>query len=1171
MPSTTQSLGSTQKPLGIILTICLTGWLALFTHSPAVAATDLADVPMAVKNRASPNIMFTLDDSGSMQFEALPDQATYFYYVFPRANSVYGGSDYSNYTADFDPANPYNTFMRSSNNNKVYYNPGVTYKPWSQADGTSYANASTSCAPHNPYDPTRGCRDLTTSNTDTIWWYTTSGWAYGALSYWPATYFNFTGTNVWTPSHYSRVEIRSTTATYTKAATRTDCAGATTCTYAEEIQNFANWYTYYRSRVLTARAGVGRAFAQQSSNMRVGFSAINQGSATIDSVSSPGTVVQGVRIFSGTNRTGFFDQLYGHTIPAAGTPLRQAIDDVGQYFSRTDDKGPWGENPGTGGGTQLYCRQNYNILMTDGYWNGNPARTAAARANVDNGNGTLISGTVNDVARTYQYAPAHPYQDSWSDTLADVAMYYWYRDLRTDLPNKMTPNSQDEAFWQHMVNFTVGLGVNGTLNSSTDLPGLTAGTTSWPQPTDGGAGPNVDDLWHAAVNSRGQFFNANDPDTFASALNDALNNIVGREGAAAAVAVSNANVTAGDNIAYANGYNSGNWSGELNAYYIDLTTGARGAAAWTSTAQAQLNGRSYTGRYIATYSGSAGVAFSWTSLTASQQTALNSTPADASPTQLVDFLRGDRSREVTKYRQRASILADIVNAEPVFVTAPNQYYSDTGYSTFKTTYAGRRKMVYQAANDGMLHAFSGLDDAAASITGGSEAWAYVPSFVIGKLKNLSLKVGFSHQFYVDGTPVSGDVDLQHTNSATGTGTNWRTILVGGLGKGGSGYYALDVTSPSASSDADVATKVLWEFPNSSTSAADRSHVGLSYGKPIIVKTRAEGWVVLVTSGYNNGTDTGGDGQGYLFVLDARDGHVIKSIATGVGTAADPSGLAQISAYVASADVDATVEYVYGGDLKGNVWRFDLTAANRNSWNVKQLAALVNDSSQAQPVTTTPELTTANGHRMIFIGTGQYLGDSDIPGAAAANPSATQTQSMYALVDDLTNAPLITPFRSQLVGYTQANGKIVSYDDNGDGILDRRKVGDGTETVDLNVKKGWYIDFPDTGERSVTDSILGLGVLNFTTNVPNSDPCTPGGSSWVWAVDYLTGRLVTTTTTWSAMRVGGVLSSRPVLIKLPSGQVKEIITTSDNQQKVYDTPAPTVPSTGRRVSWRELIN
>ncbi|MDV3239616.1 MAG: hypothetical protein LOY58_12300 [Gammaproteobacteria bacterium] len=343
--------------------------IGLATALPTQAAVDIASVPLFLTASVDPNLMFILDDSGSMQFEVMPDELIHSTtrYVFPRANGVYGEGDYSNYVATVADGAPYNALMRSPQVNTLYYNPSVTYTPWTRHDGSLYPAATPECALHNP-ERTGACPTGTTSansyarnltvdngNYNSNRWYscTKSGasvscsYTTGSRTFWPAVYFWHNGGDIWTWGNYTKVEILPTTTSYTGHGreSRGDCAAAPTCTYAEEMQNFANWYTYYRSRVLAARAGIGKAFAEQGEGMRVGFAAINKGSTTIDGVST-GTIIRGVRPFSGSDRIDFFDLLYGHIIPNEGTPLRRALNDVGLYFSRAGIRGPWGCRPG---------------------------------------------------------------------------------------------------------------------------------------------------------------------------------------------------------------------------------------------------------------------------------------------------------------------------------------------------------------------------------------------------------------------------------------------------------------------------------------------------------------------------------------------------------------------------------------------------------------------------------------------------------------------------------------------------------------------------------------------------------------------------------------------------------------------------------------------------------
>ena len=667
----------------------------------------------------------------------------------------------------------------------------------------------------------------------------------------------------------------------------------------------------------------------------------------------------------------------------------------------------------------------------------------------------------------------------------------------------------------------------------------------------------------ASLGGTGTALFANDAATMDSAISSAINNAVSKTGAAAAVAVANANITT-TTAAYQSSYNSGIWTGDLQSYHLDISTGVplTDSPIWSPSAQGQLDVLAPTSRKIVTYTGTAGTnqgiqfqpttAATATKLSAAQQTAISATDGAG----VVDFIRGVRAGEMTTYRQRAHILGDIVDAEPVVVSAPSSNFNDTidfGYSAFKTARASRASMVYQGANDGMMHVFN-----AAS---GAEEWAYIPTFVFSNLANLSSQNAFTHKYYVDSTPTVADVDFIATGgSASSAASNdWHTMLVGGLGKGGYGYYALDITETSPALESAAIGKVLWEFPNSATAGQVVANMGYSYGKPIITKIATHGWVVLVTSGYNNartvtvgGTSYTGDGKGHLFVLNAKTGALISDITTGIGDTATPSGLSSISGYSDSADVNNYTIHVYGGDLLGNVWRF-----NMSDLTVVKLATLVDASSNVQPITTAPEIASIfegnKSYRFIYVGTGKYLADTDV--------STSGTQSMYGLIDDLTTTPTISPLRSNLQQQTLTL--------QGDNI--HRTASSNTFVLTTGQKKlGWYIDLPQSRERISTDPQLAFGAIVFTSNVPSDVSCIPGGSSWFNILDYRTGgSLVSSSLPFASISLGDALASRPVLIRLPSGELRALIRKSDDDTVTQDVPVPPSSPNVRRVSWREL--
>ena len=263
---------------------------------------------------------------------------------------------------------------------------------------------------------------------------------------------------------------------------------------------------------------------------------------------------------------------------------------MGQYFRRTDDKGPWGETPGSNGGTQLECRQNYHILMTDGYWSGTSsyeASTSAARNNNDGTEGPRLPGRKANPSHTMQCRLA----DNYSNTLADVAMYYWKNDLRPDLPNKVPTTTIDPAFWQHVVTYGVGLGVTGSVDPDAAWNAITSGASiSWPntnpseQNCSGSTCPaRLDDLLHAAINSRGGFFSAADPESFADAMSDVLADITQKTTASAAAVAANSTRLNTDTMVYQARFNSAEWSGQVLAFQMN-SDGSVGAVVWDTDA-----------------------------------------------------------------------------------------------------------------------------------------------------------------------------------------------------------------------------------------------------------------------------------------------------------------------------------------------------------------------------------------------------------------------------------------------------------------------------------------------------------------------------------------------------------------------------------------------------------
>jgi type IV pilus assembly protein PilY1 len=181
------------------------------------------------------------------------------------------------------------------------------------------------------------------------------------------------------------------------------------------------------------------------------------------------------------------------------------------------------------------------------------------------------------------------------------------------------------------------------------------------------------------------------------------------------------------------------------------------------------------------------------------------------------------------YRDRSHRLGDIVHSDPQYVGWPPFYYTLSGYQAFAQANVNRPGMIYVGGNDGMLHGFRESD--------GEELIAYVPNKVIGKLNRLTYTY-YDHDFYVNGSPIYGDVTLNGT---------WRSVLIGGLREGGQGVYALDITDPENFSTSDV----LWEFTDE-----DDADLGNVFSDVQIRKMANGKWAAVFTSGYNNTNEDG---------------------------------------------------------------------------------------------------------------------------------------------------------------------------------------------------------------------------------------------------------------------------------------------------------------------------
>ena len=608
-------------------------------------------------------------------------------------------------------------------------------------------------------------------------------------------------------------------------------------------------------------------------------------------------------------------------------------------------------------------------------------------------------------------------------------------------------------------------------------------------------------------------------------------------------------------------YTTKQWTGDVFGKTINLTTGALDdTVTWSAATQLRSTATASTDtRSIYTFSSAAsnklkaftsanltsekaanyfksssvnpgGALTQYSGFTNAQQTA-------ATDDAMIAYLRGQTGSEMSTantnqlFRERAAVLGDVVSSKPVYVKYPPFKYNDVGYAGFlgSTAISSRAATLYVGANDGMLHAFDAVT--------GNERWAYIPTAVIPQLYKLAdAAYPTNHQFYADGPIVIGDAY---------NGSTWKTILVGGLGRGGRGYYALDVTDPAA-------PVALWEY-----GVAQNSNVGYAYGNPVITKRMSDGtWVVIFASGYNNTSP--GDGGAHLFVLNAFTGAKLAELNAGTSSDPNANGIAKIANWVDDTLIDNSTQYVYAGDLSGNLWKFDISTGN-----AAQRLGYTSATPGDQPITVRPELGIVKGatgteYKAIFFGTGRYLGFSDLQGS----PSQTVEQAIYSVKDTGTDLGLLSSGGAKLVSQTLNSGS-------------SPRTMASAASVDWSTKNGWYMNLPK-GERMTIDPSLQLGTLVVASNIPDTSYCTVGGTSWLYALNWSTGGPVSTATKAAngqqivATYTGAALTVGLGLIQLPGGKVVALVPMSDT--KVVTASVPISPSAAvsvRRLGWREM--
>jgi type IV pilus assembly protein PilY1 len=1101
-----------------------------FPVAVPAAPGDLAQKPLFVSTSVKPNILFVLDDSNSMDSEVLKSAGA----TAAHPTTIYCKPPQGGWIANCENWEWELAFLYSDTEllatqpltrddqmlalcpgyNVLAYDPAVAYTPWVGKDknGNPFRDRGLNDALDDPYQGT--VVDLTVRNPFYFRWADNGDGAYA-------------------PGECPRACANSPVDGCNVGAAT--CAGINGCVLVSSLdagqqKNYANWYSYYRKREYVLKRTVSQIV--DGAKERVGLTSIHNTGETSTPISDMAV---------SANKASLLGKLHLMDAGAGGaTPLRQALDDAGRYFHAGDGLGhrylPCAAGsadacspilPASEGGN---CQQNFAVLVTDGFWLDSgavwPAVGAAGFGDEDSA-GSITSewdgGSHADaVSDNRSCAYGSPIR---ANTLADIAMHYYEADLAPSLAGDLIPlPGIDENTQQHLVTFGVAFGVAGTLTS--DPPNRTD-PFPWPwvcedEPT------AVDDLRHAAWNGRGKFLSARNPAGTAAALSAAISDISQRAAATASSVAFNSTRLASDTLLFQSRVDPLDWSGDLLAFPVAADGTVAKTPVWR--AAERLDGAmAPASRVILTRGETDGVTFEWANLTSAQKRDLCVSDQDCTNVQQVlgqlrlGFLRGDRACEDRAadagcatgvdidangtndnliLRKRGSRLGDIVGSGPLLVGAPalgwpsaNTTFFPTAsgqnYAGFKSANTARSKVVYVGANDGMLHGFRASD--------GMEVLAYVPSTLASSQPGSGLhyltEPAFrsAHRFYVDRTPAISDVYIPSTDG--GSDRAWRTVAVGGLGAGGRGIYALDITDPRDFSATNAAKIVMWEF----TSTND-PELGYTVSQPIIAMMNNGKWAAIFGSGYN---DTG-DNEAHLFIVFLEEGldgvweagEYVKIKAT-LGTDENPlaerNGLS--SPAVADLDGNGTADRIYAGDLLGNLWAFNVKGTGTESWGIAGAGAPLFRAGTNQPITVKPEISkhpskvdiadgSANDNQpnvMVYFGTGQLL--------TLGDNTTSATQAFYGVWDRGVFGRTKTDLREQTFesGYT----KQVLTDN----------------AVNWTSQYGWYFNLPDTGERVVVDATLRGGIVFFNSVVPAgvvTSPCEGGGTGYLYAVDIENG-------------------------------------------------------------------
>jgi len=864
-------------------------------------------------------------------------------------------------------------------------------------------------------------------------------------------------------------------------------------------------------RINVAR-NVSTALVTSNRTLRMGLSTFNP--ATSNNSGNGGYIARSISDLSpvsGSVTQAQADANYNALISSinglsavANTPLAETYYEITRYMRGMAPY--YNSTPATyTSPIQYRCQKNYGVVITDGL-------------------------------------PTYDRTFPTNDPLGGSRLPNW-DGINNDGNNLNGDNEGDTLYLDDIAKFAFDIDMRST---GTDAAGKSWNAVDFPKQnmntyTVGFTADN-DMLSDAAAYGQGRYYQATDSAGLNTALSSALSDITSKAGSGGSGVTSGTTLASGTSY-FQTSYDPKDWRGTIKSFGFTSA-----GAVNTSTALWTTDTTIVPGATAPTYqswntSSNAAVTLAYGNFSAAQQTTLSqSLPTGISGSDLVEWSKGTNK---TGLKVRSVLLGDIINSPLVLASPSDKTASDlsgdTTYTTYLTTKAANMNSnLVVNANDGFVNVINSAN--------GTRRYAYMPSSVLPSLRLIADPAyinGVSHKFLVDGQVGVYDAQI---NSA------WKTLAIGGTGAGGKTFYALQLFDASAGN----VLNALWEVsaPATANTANAFNDLGYAYARPEVARLADGRWAAFIANGYGSSS-----GVAALYVLDVRDGSLIKKIV--IDSTETTNGLSSVKLKVNSSNV---VQAAYGGDLKGRLWKFDLSATSTDSWGVafsgKPLFTTAGGATQ--PITAQPLLADNSlGGKQIFVGTGKFN--------ETADKTNKDLQAFYSVwdADGGSGQLTVSSLQAQAVTgvFSGSTGQFITTSQN-----DTTYPGE----------KGWYLPLVYnnvlTGERVINQASLVLGRIVFTTaSVDTTDPCASFGTGKLVELDAFSGKMlnyavldtnadgvVDSNDTFSSGVVftGGI----PTLNAIVNGATRKIVNDSSG------TVTTLVEKSGggsRRIMWRQI--